>query len=127
MTRKQIQDEIKKTLGVVPTMFNQLPDSTLELEWNLFKVSQVAECPIPNKYRELIGLGIASAIRCPYCTFFHTEMAKLNGATPQEIEDACHVAKSSAGWSTYISGTQIDLNTFKKEIQQIVEYQKAQR
>jgi len=127
MTRKQIQEEIKKTLGVVPTMFNQLPDETLELEWNLFKRSQVEEGPIPNKYRELIGLGIAAAQHCPFCAYFHTEMAKLNGATQQEIENACHVAKGTAGWSSYIHGTQIDLNTFKKEVQQIIEYQKTQR
>jgi len=58
----------------------KLPDSTLELEWGLMKQSEMAPGAIPNKYRELIGLAVAAATRCKYCTLFHTEMAKPNGA-----------------------------------------------
>ena len=77
---------------------------------------------IPNKYRELIGLAMAAATRCKYCTFFHKEMAKLNGATEAEIEDAVHFAKSSAGWSTYLNGLQLDYEQFKAEILKTVQY-----
>ena len=74
------------------------------------------EGPIPNKYRELIGIGISATTKCRYCTFFHTEMAKLNGATEAEIEDAIHYAKSSAGWSAYLNGLQTDYEQFKEEV-----------
>jgi alkylhydroperoxidase/carboxymuconolactone decarboxylase family protein YurZ len=47
---------------------------------------------------------------------YHTEVAKLNGATDAEIEDAVHYAKSSAGWSTYINGMQIDYDKFHEEV-----------
>jgi len=47
---------------------------------------------------------------------YHTEVAKLNGATDAEIEDAVHYAKSSAGWSAYINGMQIDYDQFHKEV-----------
>jgi AhpD family alkylhydroperoxidase len=122
MTREQIYDEIKEMLGIVPTFLKSVPDNTLELEWRLFQQTQFSEGPIPNKYRELIGLGIAAVSKCRYCALFHTEAAKLNGATQAEIEDAVHFAKSSAGWSAYINGMQIDYDQFKKEVQQITNY-----
>ena len=125
MTRQEVYREIEETLGVVPTMFKLLPDSSLELEWQLFKRGQMEEGPIPNKYRELIGVAIAAATKCRYCAFFHTEMAKLNGATEEEIEDAVHFAKSSAGWSTYINGLQVDYEQFTREVLQVVEHARA--
>jgi AhpD family alkylhydroperoxidase len=120
MTREQVYAEIEGMFGLVPSMFKEVPDSTLELEWRLFKAVQFDPGPIPNKYRELIGIAIAAVTKCRYCVVFHTEVAKLNGATQAEIEDAVHFAKSSAGWSTYINGLQIDYDQFKAEVDQAV-------
>lgn len=116
MSREKIYKEIEDMFGLVPSMFKELPDSSLEQEWHLFKRVQFDNGPIPNKYRELIGLAISSVTKCKYCIFYHTELAKLYGATKEEIEDALHYAKSSVGWSSYISGHQIDFDKFKKEI-----------
>jgi len=121
-TRAAIYAEIESTLGIVPSFFKMVPDTTLELEWELMKRVQMEPGPIPNKYRELIGLSVSAATRCEYCTFFHTEFARLNGATEAEIEDALHYTKSTMGWSTYINGTQVDLDSFKREVRTIVEY-----
>ncbi len=126
MNRKQIYKEIESTLGLVPGFFKVVPDSSLELEWQLMKRVQMEPGPIPNKYRDLIGLAIAAAIKCRYCTFFHTEMAKLSGATDAEIEDAVHVAKSVMGWSTYTNGMQIDYDQFKAEVLKASEYIRTQ-
>ncbi|OHB66035.1 MAG: hypothetical protein A2Y77_08495 [Planctomycetes bacterium RBG_13_62_9] len=122
MTRTEVYNEIKETFGLVPSMFKAVPDSSLELEWQLFKRVQMEEGPIPNKYRELIGLAIAGVTKCRHCAFYHTELAKLFGATDDEIEDALHFAKSSAGWSTYVNGLQIDFDQFKDEILQACEH-----
>jgi AhpD family alkylhydroperoxidase len=122
MKREEIFAEMKETLGLVPSFFKLVPDATLEHEWELFKAIQLKETAIPNKYKELIGVGISAAVRCRYCSTFHTEMAKLNGATDAEIEEAVHYAKSSTGWSTYLNGMQIDYDQFKKEIHQACEY-----
>jgi AhpD family alkylhydroperoxidase len=122
MSRKEVYNEIKETFGLVPSMFKAIPDSSLELEWQLFKRLHLEEGPIPNKYRELIGLAIAGVTRCHYCAFYHTEVAKLFGATDEEIEDALHFAKSSAGWSTYVNGLQIDFDKFKDETLQACEH-----
>jgi len=121
-TREQIYQDIEAMFGLVPSMFKAVPDSSLELEWQLFKRVQFDEGPIPNKYRELIGVAIAAATKCRYCAVYHTEVAKLNGATDAEIEDAVHYAKSSAGWSTYINGLQLDYEQFKAEVLQACEH-----
>jgi AhpD family alkylhydroperoxidase len=125
MNRQEVYNQITEMFGLVPSMFKELPDSTLELEWQLMKRSQFDEGPIPNKYRELIGVAISAITKCKYCSFFHTEIAKLNGATDAEIEDAVHYAKSTAGWSTYVNGMQLDFEEFKSEIQQACEHVRA--
>ena len=122
MEREKVYSEIKETFGLVPSFFKLIPDASLELEWKLFKQLQLEAGPIPNKYRELIGIAISAISKCHYCAFYHTELAKLNGATDAEIEDAVHYAKSSAGWSTYINGLQIDFETFRKEVKSACEY-----
>ena len=127
MSRQEVYYEIEKAFGKVPSFFKSIPDSSLELEWHLMKTVQFDEGPIPNKYRELMGLGIAAATKCRYCAFFHTEGAKLNGATDEEIEDAVHFAKSSAGWSAYINGLQFDFEEFKDEVREMAEYIRNQQ
>lgn len=125
--REEVYRDIEETLGVVPTFLKMLPDTTLQAEWELFKKSQLEPGPIPNKYRELIGLGLSAVSRCRYCTLFHTEVAKLNGATDEEIEDAVHYAKSSAGWSAYLNGLQIDYDQFRDELRQAMEYLRSKQ
>ena len=88
MKREQVYKEIEEMFGLVPSMFKTIPDATLELDWQLFKKVQFEEGPIPNKYRELMGVAISAVSKCRYCALFHTEIAKLNGATEAEIEDA---------------------------------------
>ncbi|HEY3323257.1 MAG TPA: carboxymuconolactone decarboxylase family protein [Planctomycetota bacterium] len=122
MTRQEVYTEIQEAFGLVPTMFKHIPDNTLEEEWRLFRRLQIDESAIPGKYRELIGIGIAAAMRCKFCSLYHTEMAKLMGATDQEIEEAVHFAKCSAGWSAYVNGMQLDYDQFKQEIQQACQY-----
>ena len=127
MTRQEVYDEIEQTLGLVPTMFKAIPDSQLEAEWRVFKQVQIDDGPIPCKYRELIGLAIAGVTRCRYCAFYHTEIAKLFGATDEEIENALHFAKTSVGWSAYVNGLQLDFEQFKDEILQACEHVRSQQ
>jgi len=125
MSREEIYKEIEQMFGLVPSMFKAVPDSSLELEWKLFKRVQFDEGPIPNKYRELIGVAISAVSKCRYCALYHTEVARLYGATDAEIEDAVHYAKSSAGWSTYINGIQLDYDQFQEEIRRACEHVRA--
>ena len=125
MSREEIYKEIEQMFGLVPSRFKAVPDSSLELEWKLFKRVQFDEGPIPNKYRELIGVAISAVSKCRYCALYHTEVARLYGATDAEIEDAVHYAKSSAEWSTYINGIQLDYDQFQEEIRRACEHVRA--
>jgi AhpD family alkylhydroperoxidase len=122
MTREQVYNEIKEIFGQVPTFVKEVSDESLEAEWKQMRAAQLDEGPIPNKYRELIGVAISAVTKCRYCSFYHTEVARLNGATEDEIRDAVRYAKSSAGWSTWLNGLQFDFEQFKTEIQQICEH-----
>lgn len=121
-SRPDVEKDIRETMGIVPTFFNGIPDEYLHHEWVLFKQLIFGETLIPNKYKELMGVALHSETKCHYCTLFHTEAAKLFGATDEEIQEAAHYAKMSLGWSAYLNGMQIDYEQFAGELQQVGEY-----
>jgi AhpD family alkylhydroperoxidase len=123
--RSEVETEIKETLGLVPSFFNAIPDRFLDFEWELFKGLELGETLIPNKYKELMGVAIHSETKCRYCTLFHTEAAKLFGATDEEIQEAVHYSKMSVGWSVYLNGTQQNYDQFADELKQIGEHLSA--
>ena len=125
MTREEIYQQIEEMFGSVPTFFKTVPDSSLELEWQLFRRVQFDEGPIPDKCRELMGVAVSAVTKCHYCAFYHTEVARLYGATDAEIEGAVHYARSSAGWSTYLNRMQVDLEQFKHEVIEACEHVRA--
>lgn len=122
MTREQVFRDIEGTLGLVPSMFKTLPDETLELEWGLFKQVQLSEDLIPAKYRELIGLAAGAVLNDRYCVAAHREFARACGATEEEIEYVQRLAKGVAGWGTYLSGSEISVESVQGEIRQICDF-----
>lgn len=120
--RREVEQEIRETIGIVPTFFEGIPDEYLDHEWYLFRRLELGETLIPNKYKELMGVAIHSETKCHYCTLFHTEAAKLFGATDEEIQEAVHYAKMSLGWSAYLNGIRQDYDEFARELQQIGEH-----
>ncbi len=122
-TRKtELRSEIEKTFGKVPSWVSEMPDSALEGFWSMMKDFQLAETAIPNKYKELIGLGVSGATRCRYCALFHTEAAKLFGATDEEIAEACAMAAHTMSASTFLNAMQTDYDGFRRETLQAIEY-----
>jgi AhpD family alkylhydroperoxidase len=126
MLRSEVEADIIETLGLVPEFFAEVPDPLLETEWMSFKNLVFAETAIPNKYKELIGLGVSGATRCRYCVYFHTESARLFGATEEEINEAALIAKNTMGWSTYLNTRQFDYDSFTAEFDQIAAHVRAQ-
>jgi AhpD family alkylhydroperoxidase len=127
MTRDEVDRDIEQTLGIVPSFFKAVPDYLMESEWASFKNLQLSdETAIPPKYKELIGLGVSGATRCRYCAYFHTEAARLFGATEEEVTEACLVAKNTMAWSTYLNAMQFDYDEFCREFDQIAEHVRAQ-
>ncbi|GAB3549750.1 AhpD family alkylhydroperoxidase [Actinopolyspora lacussalsi] len=122
LTRTEVEADIRDTLGLVPTFFSRIPDELLAPEWEIFKRLELDQTLIPNKYKELIGVALHAETKCYYCTLFHTEAAKLFGASDEEIQEAVHYAKSSVGWSAYLNGIREDYDNFAAELARIGEY-----
>lgn len=125
--RAEVESDMKETLGLVPSFFKRIPDELLGAEWELFKKLELGETRIPNKYKELMGIAIHAETKCRYCTLFHTEAAKLFGATDEEIQEAVHYAKASVGWSVYLNGLREDFDLFESELAKIGEHVRTKR
>ena len=127
MSRESVHAEIRETLGQVPG-FWELPDDTLDSEWDLFKRFVLSEGgAIPPKYRELIGIAVAAATHCWYCSNFHRGVAQLQGANEEEIQEAVHLAKFARGWSAYLNGLAYDREQFLRELQEVGEHLSSNR
>ncbi len=118
----KIREEIKQTFGLVPSWVDEMPAAALGGFWSMMRDFQLAETAIPNKYKELIGLGVSGATRCRYCALFHTEAAKLFGATDEEIAEAAMMAAHTMGASTFMNAMQTDYDTFRRETLDAVAY-----
>jgi AhpD family alkylhydroperoxidase len=127
VSRNDLEREIREALGTVPDWVHQMPESALPAFWTLMRDFQLAETAIPNKYKELIGLAVSGATRCKYCTLFHTEAARLFGATDQEIAEASMMAAHTMSASTFVNAQQIDYGAFKTEVLGIIDYVKTQQ
>ena len=125
--RDQVERDIEETLGLVPEFFKKVPDYLLPTEWASFKNLELSDqTAIPNKYKEMIGLAVSGATRCRYCVHFHTEAAKLFGATDEEITETALIAKNTMGWSTYLNSMQFDYDEFVEEFDRIAAHVRAQ-
>jgi len=113
---------MEATIGLVPSFFKIVPDSTLEQDWTIFKNLQLTEGVVPSKYLELVGLGISAVTHCRYCTLYHTEVARMLGATDDEIHEVLRFAGNTALWSTWVNGNQIDYDEFKAELAKVREF-----
>jgi len=109
--------DMQATLGVVPSFFRAFPEAGVPGAWQSFKNVQVNEATALNpKVKQLIGLAVSAQVPCSYCVYFHTEVAKAYGATPEEIKEAVALAAISRHWSTVLNGMAIDMTTFRKEV-----------
>jgi len=115
-------EDIKKTLGVVLDQFKKIPPDVVPQEWSEMKKYAFGETKIPAKYKELMGLAIAATIKCPYCLYFHTQAAKMNGATDEEIAETAFLARFTTGWSEILHVVGLDLEEFKKQVNEVGTY-----
>jgi AhpD family alkylhydroperoxidase len=123
--RTTVFREVEQAFGSVPSWLKEIPESSLAGFWGLFRDFYLAETKIPNKYKELIGLGVSGATRCRYCVLFHTEGARLHGATDDEIAEASMMAGVTMMGSTFLNAQAVDYETFRKETENIVQYVKS--
>lgn len=123
--RSEVLREVNDAFGRVPEWVETMPDSVIAGFWGLMRDFQLGETKIPNKYKELIGIAVAGATRCKYCQLFHTEAARLNGATDEEIREAAAMAGMTMLGSTYLNSVAPDYEAFEQETLAIVAHVKA--
>ncbi len=114
--------EMQEMFGQIPKWVSEMPASAVGGFWGLMRDFYLAETVIPNKYKELIGIAVSGATRCRYCALFHTEAAKLFGATQDEIAEASMMAGVTMCGSTFLNAQQTDYDQFRKETLEIVAY-----
>jgi AhpD family alkylhydroperoxidase len=121
MTREEVERDIEQNLGLVPRWFDAVPDAVIENEWATMRDFQLSDqTAIPPKYKELMGLAVSGATRCSYCAYFHTEAARLFGATEEEIAEAAMMSKQTMGWSSYLNAMKLDYDEFCAEFDRVV-------
>ena len=120
-TRRRRTRTCERTLGSVPTFLRRSPRRASPPAWREMKSIQLNPATaLTGKTKELIGLAVAAQIPCQYCIYFHTEAAKLNGASDAEIREAVAMAAITRHWWTVLNGSLIDENQFRREVDQIV-------
>lgn len=121
-----LRDELKNTFGIVPSFALVQQPAQTRLWWNAVRDFQLSDqTALSPKVKELIGLGVSAQIPCHYCVLFHTEAARLDGATEAEIQEAIFMASLTRQGSTILNGAQLDEATFDRELKQIVAHIKA--
>lgn len=113
--------DIEKTLGFVPAYIRSLPAVLVPSWWDGIKALELSPTTaLDGKTKELIGLAVAAATPCEYCITFHTEAAKLHGATEQELQEAIGMAAVTRSGSTLLNGLQVDKVQFRRDVERIV-------
>lgn len=122
-----LRKELETTFGFVPSFALTTTPVGLRLWWGAVRDFQLSDkTALDGKTKELIGLGVSAQIPCHYCLLFHTEAARLNGATETEIQEAIFMAALTRQGSTILNGAMLDEPTFNREMAKIVNYLKAQ-
>jgi len=113
--------DIEKTFGFVPAFVRDLPQVMLASWWDGMKALEInPHTALDGKTKELIGLAVAAAIPCEYCIAFHTEAAKLDNATDEEIQEAIGMAGLTRTGSIWLNGRQVDKAQFRKDLERFV-------
>src|SRR5258706_4424622 len=122
---KATYQDIQKTLGFVPGFFKAFPETGIAAAWDEVKsVHLSTTTALPGKTKELIGLAVSAQIPCRPCVYFHTQLAKLNGASDAELADALGMSAHTRHWSTQLNGMQIDLPEVNQDMVRVFAYLK---
>jgi alkylhydroperoxidase/carboxymuconolactone decarboxylase family protein YurZ len=126
MSREEIYRELEKNMGEVPRFFRELSDTSLQIEYETMKIGRTHKSVVPQKYLELVGLGVSAAQSSRLGVLWHREMAKAYGATDAEIQETLYFSKVSVGWTAFIEGLDYDYGDYRKEVENIAKRMREQ-
>jgi len=106
---KAIYDEIKKTFGVIPSLFKAMAHQPeyLEASWQKLKVV-MGPGRLDRKTKEMIAVAVSAANNCEYCVNAHTAALKRLGVTDPEIVELMAVVDLFSGLNKFLDGLRIE-------------------
>ena len=123
--RQEILADIEQAFGFIPAWLNDMPDAVLDQYWENH-VWVCSDSALSGREKALIAFGAAAAIHCGYRTPFHTAQLALSGMDDEQIKEAGWVVQNATGASAYLHGVGYDQETFRQELDRLVEYRKNQ-
>ena len=88
----ELVSELQAGIGKVQSESPELTAAFIQMDQAAY-----VEGELERKHKELIGIGIAVAVRCEYCINLHIKQALEEGATREEILEAAAVAVAFGG------------------------------
>lgn len=122
MVSTQARQEMEESLGRVPSWMEVVAEPASDHSWGLFRDLTFGETELTPREKALVGVGAAAVTKCPYCSHFHKEEARLAEVTDDELEEAVSLASSTQYFSTILHGNEVDLDEFVDETAEIVAY-----
>ena len=111
--------------GFVPQFYEAVPEPAQANAWGVQRDLELSETSLDNKTKELIGLAVASHIKCRYCIHFHTEAARAFGATDAELREAAAMGGMTVMFSNTLTGAQVDFERFRSETDRAIDHMKS--
>jgi AhpD family alkylhydroperoxidase len=118
--------EIEKALGFVPGFVRAIPPSLLPSWWDAaVSFEDSPDTRLDGRTKQLIALAVAAQVPCEYCIAYHSEAARVYGASEQELQEAVAMAASVRQNSTILNGMQVDRAQFRKDLDRIMKLMRA--
>jgi AhpD family alkylhydroperoxidase len=115
--------EIQKAFGGTPEFFKRYPVSALVPLWGQVKgVLLNGSTGISVKEKALLSLAVASQLPSDSCVKDYTAMARGNGATEQEIQEAVAMAGFTRSASTILNGSLTDEVAWRHQVDQVAKF-----
>ena len=118
--------EVSALFGFAPEFLARFPEAGRAGAWKQMRDVQMnPKTALSGKTKELIGLAVASQVPCRFCVIAHTEFARLNGASEEELSEAVALASFTRDMSTMLNGMQVDEGQFRRDVDHVVKNVKA--
>ena len=127
MVSTETREEVEEHLGQVPSWIENLSEPASDHSWGLVRDFELGETELSAREKALIGVGVAAAIECPYCTYFHKAEARMEDVAEDELEEAVNLAGTTKYFSTVLHGAEVDLDEFTDETDELVEHVEEMR
>ncbi len=116
---KDIYDEIRENLGMVPNFFRALAAANpewLELNWLRWKNIMGFEGSLDRKTKELIAVAVSITNNSRYCMLAHEAMALMKGASTDDIIETKQVVELFASYNNIADSLDIQCDILPDKV-----------